>query len=141
MKQNLSLEESFALIERHLNKQWRSDVQAQTVQQMSFNEFDYLQAVDELQKPRLSDLAEHMQVSKASASNMVSKLEKRELLRRTPSADDKRSVLLELTIQSQEILNLDNRIYQQVAGKIKSQMSSEDYTNLKRLLSLACQNI
>ena len=141
MKQNLSLEASFALIERHLSKQWRSDEQAQTVQQMSFNEFDYLQAVDELHKPRLSDLAEHMQVSKASASNMVSKLEKRDLLQRTPSPDDKRSVLVQLTVQAQEILNLDNRIYLQTAEKIKSHMSSDDYKNLKQLLSLACQNL
>ena len=128
-------------MERHLSKQWRTTETAQWMLQMSFNEYDYLLAVDELQKPRLSDLALQMQVSKASASNMVSKLERRGLLIRVPSPDDKRSVLIQLTSQAQELLTLGHRIYQQISGKIKRQLSSDDYQTLERLLSLTCQNL
>ena len=137
----LSLSESFGHIERYLGKQWRTEEEAQWALQMSFNEYDYMQAALEFEPVRLSDLAECMQVSKASASQMVRKLEGRGLLKRTPSEEDRRSVLIQVTLQGRELLALEHKIYERISEKISKQLSSEEFRTLESLLSRACESL
>lgn len=66
---------------------------------LSFADLHLLSAirVDGLNKQRATDLAQLLNVSNAVLSTRIRKLEQKDLLTRTPSADDRRAVALKLT--------------------------------------------
>ncbi len=135
------LGQSLAKIERHLSKLWRADENFSQFQQISFNEYDYLHAVKELGNPRLSDLAEVLSVSKPSASNMVSKLEKKGLLQRHSAPDDGRAVLIKLTTEGSKLMAMDDKVFQKLTEKVQSALTTSDYKNLERLLTEVCKQL
>lgn len=141
MASDLSLNQSLDRIDRHISKMWRSDEVASRFMQLSFNEYDYLQSIQQLEKPRLSDLAQVMRVSKPSASNMASKLEKRGLLKRIPSPDDGRVVLLSLTREGKALMALDDEIFDRFTQRIRQAMTPEEYRTLERLLAKVCEHL
>lgn len=109
--------------------------------QLSFNEYDYLQTVQQLRQARLSDIASMMRVSKPSASNMITKLERRGLLKRAASPDDGRVVLVSLTDEGKTLMALDNEIFDRFTQRIKKQMKPTDYQTLERLLAQVCEQL
>ena len=141
MIDNQPLGQSLAKIERHLGKLWRADENLSLFQQISFNEYDYLQAVKELGNPRLSDLAEMLSVTKPSASNMVNKLQKKGLLRRQPAPNDGRAILISLTDAGKNLMALDDKIFQKLTDKVKTALSADDYRELERLLTAVCKQL
>ncbi|MFK0569571.1 MarR family winged helix-turn-helix transcriptional regulator [Endozoicomonas sp.] len=141
MPAKLSLSQSLDRIERHLNKMWRSDEVASRFMQLSFNEYDYLQTVQQLEQARLSDIASMMRVSKPSASNMISKLERRGLLKRAASPDDGRVVLVSLSDEGKTLMALDNEIFDRFTQRIKQQMKPADYQTLEHLLAQMCEQL
>ena len=106
MKPSFSINDSLGAIERCLNRLWREQEAPEWMNQLSFSEYDYLVTVMSLGAPRLSDIAESMRVTKASASTMVKKLEKRGLLKKTPSIKDRRVSLIELTEQGSRFMKM-----------------------------------
>ncbi len=141
MSSSQSLGQSLARIERHLNKLWRADEEATAFQQTSFNEYDYVHAVEELGTPRLSDLADTLCVSKPSTSNMVSKLEKKGLLERIPCPQDRRSVLVKLTREGKKLMALDDRLFNKLTEKVEHALSPGDFKTLERLLTSVCNQL
>ena len=58
------------------------------------------------QKPSTRNLAERLQIQRHSAVELVNRMEKRGLLRRERSLQDRRSVLLCVTAKGQQLLSL-----------------------------------
>ena len=135
----MHLSQSFDYIERYLAKLWRSDEVGRQFEHVTFNEYDYLKAVQHLGQPRLSDLAAEMRVQKSSASTMVAKLERRDLLKRTPCPDDRRSTRVSLTGQGEALMALEDKLFGDMTRKICAAMSEEEYQILETLLDKACR--
>lgn len=137
----MMLEQALDRIERHLGKLWRAHEPGEVLPQVSFNEYDYLKAVQSLETPRLSDVASVMCVSRPSASTMVAKLERRGLLKRVRSKNDGRVINIALTPEGSNLLSLDKNLYGQFADSIRARLSDEEVARLEDLLSRACQDL
>ena len=96
---------------------------------LSQSEFDYLSAVQDqadLQRyedkhgQHLQDIVEALGVTKASASTMISKLEKQGLVSRFQCKVDARAQHIVLTPEGQMLLARGQKVYQTIAAKVNA---------------------
>lgn len=127
-------------IERVTAKEWRKQAQ-DPLGHLSFNEYDYLKVVETVPKGiRLTDLAEQMQVTKASASSMVKRLEAKGLLVSLPAPQDARSKLIFLTDFTKAGFNQDHQVYQVIAQKMLARLDDDQASYLTQLLNQALKD-
>lgn len=140
----MSLNEQLILMHRLLNRAWneRNDLA------LSFSEFEYLTAVYEAEKldediaenqhsdhSHLSSIAEALAVKKPSASTMINKLIKKELVFKEDCPYDARAQHIMLTDHGRALLlSTHVAIYNQLANQIKDTMGAEKAKNLTKLL-------
>ncbi len=132
------LETNLEKMERFSAKVWRKYAKEDPFAQLSFNEYDYLKVLQNSpQAIRLTDLAQALEVSKPSASNMLKKLERRGLVKRICCAEDARAQLFELTEQAEQNLAYEARVYQTLAQQVAQGLSAEEVVILDLLLGKA----
>lgn len=149
----MKFEQSLYCLHRDLTRIWNADGRAKT-NVLSYNEYEYLQNIEKLDGKKildfseedsvgthLSDLASEMQVSKASASVMVSKLEKKGLIRRFPCQFDARAQHIVLTDEGKHLSHQKQANYQEMSNKIKNLLDREDYQMLEEILAKVCQKL
>lgn len=136
MQLNKSLEE----LDLYFWRKWRdSTASGKKIISLSFNEWDYLDFIGERGSIRLTQLASGLGVSKASASTMVAKLEKRGFILRQLDEKDARVFHLTLSSAGEKIWNEEVPLYQQTANMLSENMSTGDYQILEQALTQACQ--
>ncbi|ENM5730822.1 MarR family transcriptional regulator [Vibrio mimicus] len=132
------LEINLEKMERFAAKVWRKYGKEDPLALLSFNEYDYLKVIQSSpQAIRLTDLAQALEVSKPSASNMLKKLERRGLVKRVQCEEDARSRLFELTEQAELHLASEARVYQILAQQVAQHLSPEEALMLDMLLGKA----
>ncbi|QPK03501.1 MarR family winged helix-turn-helix transcriptional regulator [Vibrio kanaloae] len=132
------LNQNLEKIERFASKIWRTQVNEDPICQLSFNEYDYLKVIQASPEPiRLTDLAIEMQVTKPSATTMVQRLERKELVERKASLEDARSKLVVLTSKAEVGLEEESKIYQVMAQILESRLSEQESQQLNLLLNKA----
>ncbi|MBM7038349.1 MarR family winged helix-turn-helix transcriptional regulator [Vibrio ulleungensis] len=137
----MSFETALIQLERYLSKSWRQYAQQDPLSSLSFNEYDYLLVLIESDTPmRLTDLAQEMKVSKPSASNMVSRLQKKGLVERQFSPEDSRVKRVALTQQAKEQLSEQAPVYKQISNSLSKNLSADEAQTLTRLLLKATQS-
>ena len=136
-----SIGQSLARIERHISKKCRLDREMMVFNNLSINEYHYLQTANELKLARLSDLSLELGVSIPSASNMAKKLEKKGYLKRKQNTEDGRSILLSLTDKGRHLINCEIKLFLQLTKKIKRSLSGDDYIKLEQLLIDVCKSL
>ena len=72
----MKVEQSLMVLERYIDRKWR-EAPVNNNGNLTYTEYDYLETIDESGSIRLSELAEQMRVSKPTASNMVSRLQRK----------------------------------------------------------------
>ncbi len=112
-------------LHRTLNRLW---LEAAPRIGLSYSEFEYLSAVhDQSHQPylgdgdhgqHLHDIVAALQVSKASASAMISKLEGRGLIKRIPCEMDARAQHIILTDEGSELLARGIGLYETAANTL-----------------------
>lgn len=81
----------------------------------------------------VGELASHLKISKSSATQLIERLEKTDLVKRAHDKTDKRIVRLTLTVSgSQRILELKKK-YLEKMGKIFSKVPENDLQELVRI--------
>ncbi|OCH16667.1 MULTISPECIES: MarR family winged helix-turn-helix transcriptional regulator [unclassified Aliivibrio] len=130
--------QSLELLEFELWRRWRLKISDQVSNDLTNNELDYLYALNGLiENASLSSLAEKMNVSNASASHMVSKLESKGYLSKIKNHTDGRGVRLVPTEKTQALRDLEVDIYKQVDSEFQYALSEIEYEQLNSLLSKA----
>lgn len=125
-------------LERFSAKVWRQTAKEDPIGHLSFNEYDYLKAVQSLPDPiRLTDLANALEVSKPSATNMVTKLESKGLLVRMPCSIDARAKRISLTERAKQYLALELAVYALIAEEVGKNLSQDERIQLDNLLTKA----
>ncbi|WGW00840.1 MarR family transcriptional regulator [Vibrio sp. YMD68] len=125
-------------IERFASKVWRVQSKNDSLDQLSFNEYDYLKVIQVSQDAiRLTDLANEMQVSKPSATNMVKRLERKGLVERKSCAEDARSKRVELTEKATVALKEESRVYGVMARELEKKLTDNQLDQLNQLLQIA----
>ncbi|MEZ8140895.1 hypothetical protein A1OQ_15895 [Enterovibrio norvegicus FF-162] len=129
---------SLELLEFELWRRWRSKISDQASNELTNNELDYLYALNGLiEDVSLSSLACQMNVSNASASSMVSKLESKGYLAKIKNHADGRGVRLVATEKANALRELEINIYQQVDSEFRHDFSDTEYEQFNSLLSKA----
>ena len=132
------LSDNLEKIERFASKIWRTQINEDSICQLSFNEYDYLKVIQASLDPiRLTDLAIEMQVTKPSATTMVQRLERKGLVERKASLEDARSKLVVLTSKAEVGLEEESKIYQVMAQILGSRLSEQESQQLNLLLNKA----
>lgn len=132
------LTENLEKIERFAAKIWRVHSKEDPIGQLSFNEYDYLKVIQLAPEPiRLTDLAQEMEVTKPSATNMVKRLERKGLVERKVCVEDARSKRVALTDQATLGLKEESKVYGIMSKGIEKKLSKEEAFQLNQLLSKA----
>lgn len=134
----MSIEANLEKIERLTSKVWRSYSKEDPLGHLSFNEYDYLKAIQAARVPiRLTDLAKELEVTKPSATNMMKRLERKGLVLRVSCSEDARSKRVMLTEKARTSLESESEIYTIIAQKLKVHLSEQEFDALNMLLTKA----
>ncbi|MGF1754545.1 MarR family transcriptional regulator [Vibrio makurazakiensis] len=132
------LTDNLEQIERFAAKIWRVHSKEDPIAQLSFNEYDYLKVIQSASEPiRLTDLAQEMEVTKPSVTNMVQRLERKGLVQRKACVEDARSKRVALTPKAVSGLEDESRVYGIMAQGLEKKLSKEEAVQLSLLLNKA----
>lgn len=127
----MKIEQSLMTIDRYISRRWRESGEPSS---LTYAEYDYLETLGELGAMRLSELAGLMQVSKPTASNMVSRLETKKLVLRKPCPEDGRAITVTLSCTGQKMLDNDRLIYSKLISDLLNTLAEKDQAQLQQLL-------
>ena len=102
---------------------------------VTINQLIYLEAIFQLENPTVSDLADHLDVSKASASVGVRKLIESELANKTQSTDDHRIQYIGLSEKGIRLIEAEVRALSDFSDKVKGVLSDEEVSRLVEIFT------
>ncbi|WP_416886820.1 MarR family winged helix-turn-helix transcriptional regulator [Marinospirillum sp.] len=139
----MPLEHSLQRLEWHLWYQWREQARQSEHLELTNSELQYLYTLLAWSETglRLTELAECMQVSKASASSMTRKLEERGYLYREDCPEDARATLLYPSDKTCQLKEKEPLIYQSAVTHFEQVLSTEELAQLTGLLERACTGL
>jgi MarR family transcriptional regulator, lower aerobic nicotinate degradation pathway regulator len=79
-------------------------------------------------------LARHLELDKASVSGLVDRAERRDLVTRVPSADDRRSVLVHLTTTGREMISNVGLAFEEDVERLVAPLSPAESTSLSNMI-------
>jgi DNA-binding MarR family transcriptional regulator len=134
----MSIESNLEKIERLTAKVWRASKSDDPLAHLSFNEYDYLKSIQLSGiSIRLTDLALEMNVSKPSASNMIKRLVRKELVEVDACPEDARAKRVKLTSKAEQSLLSEIDIYKAIAAKLCRNLDTDEEQQLDALLTKA----
>ncbi|HFD4264826.1 TPA: MarR family winged helix-turn-helix transcriptional regulator [Vibrio parahaemolyticus] len=137
----MALEESLIDLERFCARAWRVYAKEDPLSHLSFNEFDYLRVIQGFPEGvRITDLADELQVTKPSASNMVVRLEKKGLVKRIACNEDARAKRVLLTEDVAEKMSLEQIVYKDISDQMMLKLNEQEAKQLQSLLNKALGN-
>lgn len=139
----MDIRPSLQRLEWHLWNQWRERARHNDHLELTNSELQYVYILLAWSETglRLTELAELMQVSKASASAMISKLEKRGYLSRQPCSEDARAQRLLPSPKAMTLKQEEPRVYQAAVRHFGQVLSAEELQQLTVLLDKACRDL
>lgn len=129
----MTISQFFEQIDRYYQKNLKEYEFSEEYSDISFNIFLYLRKVNSLGNPTMSELAKAMEVSKPSASNMVSKMVEKGLLKTKSSPKDGRVCLLELTNKGENVVEIENGADMKFFEKVQEILDDEELEVLERI--------
>lgn len=102
--------------------------------ELTINQLRYLEAAHRLDRPTVSDIAEALGVSRASASTAVTGLVAGGFLAKTPSAEDRRAVQVSLTDRGMEPVRARDRAVQTYGEFIRSVLTTEEASQFEMII-------
>lgn len=135
-----------------LNKLWHfimvkanyKDIESKytRIQGLRSNELSILRIISEKENVIIKDVVETLNVPKSTLTSMIDRLEKRNLIIRAISHEDRRSYKLELTQEGIIAQNEHIRFEEEIYGKIISSLDTyDDRENLLKLIRKMAYNI
>jgi DNA-binding MarR family transcriptional regulator len=136
----MQLSECLKQIDWYMWLQWRRYASESGNVNLTNTEMEYLYALisSSPQGIRLTDLANLLGLTKASASAMVSKLEKQGYVQRQANPSDARTSHLLPTEKAFDVQKEDLNAYQQTADAVGKVLTAEELRQLHALLGKVC---
>ncbi len=97
---------------------------------VTVNQLIYLEAIFQLGDPTVSRLADHLRISKASASIGVGKLIRSGLVEKTQSADDSRVHHVSLSGEGRKLIQAEVKALAAFADRIQGSLSDDEIKQL-----------
>lgn len=129
----MEISKLFENMDRYYQKNLKEHEFSEEYSDITYNIFLYLRKINSLDNPTVSKLAKAMEVSKPSASNMVSKIVDKGLLKTKASPKDGRVCLLELTDKGKKVVEIENWADMRFFEKIQEILDEEELEVLERI--------
>ncbi len=129
----MSISQFFEKIDQYYQKNLKEYEFSDEYSDITYNVFLYLRKINSLGNPTISELAKAMEVSKPSASNMVSKIAEKGLLKTKASPKDGRICLLEITDKGKKVVEIENWADMRFFEKIQEILDEEELKVLERI--------
>ncbi|KAF5039186.1 MarR family protein [anaerobic digester metagenome] len=129
----MAISQFFEKIDRYYQKNLKEYEFSEEYSDISFNTFLYLRKINSLGNPTMSELAKAMEVSKPSASNMVSNMTEKGLVETGASPKDGRVCLLGLTDKGKKVIEIENGADMKFFEKIREILDEEELEVLERI--------
>jgi DNA-binding MarR family transcriptional regulator len=104
------------------------------ISKLTISQFQYINAINELQNSTITAIAEQLNITKASVTNGINKLVKMGYVLKTPSTEDKRVVHVTLTESSRKLVKAKSETLKGYGEFIHSALSEEETEQLKIIL-------
>ena len=139
----MDLRHSLQRLEWHLWHHWREQAKHNGYFELTNSELQYIYTllVHAEQGIRLTEFAEQMKVSKASASAMVNKLHKQGYIIREPCPEDARAQRLFPSAKMLAMREHEQDVYQPALAHFQQALTSEELKLLEQLLVKACRDL
>jgi len=93
------------LIARNLKKKYQEDGEIDDARHLSFVQLEALKFIGEQKNPLMKDVANHLSIAAPSLTLIVDELEKKKLIKRGLSENDRRAILIFITKTGKDMLN------------------------------------
>jgi DNA-binding MarR family transcriptional regulator len=100
-----------------------------------------LELIQNLQNPSLSELAEQMNIAKASISVMIDRMEKNDFIRKIASDSDRRSAHIHLTPKGAKAAELHTEVHRKIAQLLTADMTDSEKEILIVLLNKSVKSL
>ncbi|MCG3721936.1 MarR family transcriptional regulator [Vibrio cincinnatiensis] len=139
----MDLRYSLQRLEWHLWHHWREQAKHNGNLDLTSSELQYIYTLLSHSDKglRLTELAELMKVSKASASTMVNKLQKQGYIIRKPCPEDARAQRLLPSPKMLVMQQYESHVYQSAIEHFQQTLTYDELTQLEQLLSKACRDL
>jgi len=115
-----------------------------TAADLTFTQLRGLSVLAHRQPLRMSDLAESLGMTPASASALIERMEQRKFVTRRSDADDRRTVLVELSRRGKHVLDVMERGSSDHFGRLIEKMTPDERdalaTTLRAFLRISAQS-
>jgi DNA-binding MarR family transcriptional regulator len=129
----MEISKLFEIMDHYYQQNLKKHEFSEEYSDITYNIFLYLRKINSLENPTISTLAKAMDVSKPSASNMVSKIAEKGLLKTKTFPEDKRVCLLELTDKGKKVIEIESWADMMFFKKIQEVLDKEELEVLERL--------
>jgi DNA-binding MarR family transcriptional regulator len=130
----MAITQLFEKIDRSYQRILKEYEFSEEYSEISLNAYLYLKKINSLDNPTMTELAEAMEVSKPSASNMVSKMAEKGLVETRASSKDGRICLLSLTDKGKKVIEIENSADITFFKKVREILDDNELEILERIL-------
>jgi len=134
MNQNTNLTSGLTKLLKLKGKCYCSMVDDLEISELSLRQLDYLKKFNCSEGVTTSHLADILDLSKPTVTEMVKKFVKMDLVYKQSCAMDGRVYYVKLTERGQNIVNLESLTIIQMSERLSSQLSDEDLEILNKIL-------
>lgn len=134
----MELEKLIFKVNSHLYSLYRKySANCEDIVNISYSEYFYVEALNILEDATYSDLAQYLNFSKPSVTNMVKKLISKGLIYKIQSEKDRRKSYLYLTNKGKLLLEQDYNVINEFTQEIKDSLTEDElekYEELTRII-------
>ncbi len=103
---------------------------------LTVTQIHYLDSIRHFESPpTISQLAEHLKVTKPTATNSIDRLENDGYIRKVPSAEDRRVWYVHLTSKGLKISDFHDKVHQGYAENFENSLNKKELDQLVVLLN------
>ena len=102
--------------------------------QLTISQLHYIEAIQSLKDPTISEIADFMKISRASATVGINRLVSMGFIRKIRSTEDKRVFHVQLTATGQQLINAKQKALKEYETFITEALSQEEANQFKQIL-------
>jgi DNA-binding MarR family transcriptional regulator len=127
-----------------LNKLLKNVGEGTGISKLTINQFRYIDAIHDLGKPTISDIAYKLKITKASVTTGINKLTQMGYVVKEQSSEDKRVFHVSLTNMSDQLIQAKYQALKEYGNFISSSLSKEEVRQFEviitKLVNLFCHS-
>lgn len=108
---------------------------------LTVNQLHCIEVIIQKQNPSLTEIADELKITKASASVMVDRLVKHGYLKKVQSDEDRRSAHIHLTAKGKQASELHEKVHKEFAKKLTNNLTESETGILVVLLNKAIKSL